>query len=376
MNPSTGTTYVMTTTESRISNRVRLRVSYTDGQGYAETAEALFIISDSLDITVDDNNNDLVPEALGITVDTSGLSTSAMISYQWKRNGVPIKEEGATSAMYKTPQTKEARAAGLVYTVEVVITDRGKTTTRTSAGFEVQNALPVIESIDLVPPLSVDEGEKQMITANATDPNYDTTLTYVWRVKDPDARSASLSVGAATDPATITFTPSDTFVDDTTNPVAEATVTLTLTVTDSADESSSTDVVVTVVKQDNDTITTEELGAPTRSEMILTAPTPNYAADSDGANDNPNPTYQWQRCVASETNCSAPTATYTIINNATNAKYIIPEADNVEGNRLRVIVKYIDGRGNRDEVVSAAFVVEPDTAIRIRAKVFLEGPLQ
>jgi len=258
----------------------------------------------------------------------------------------------------------------------VVITDGGAMVTKTSTEFIVPNAPPLIATID---PVRVNEGEAATITAadKVSDANEDTDFDYEWRVTSGDNEQAPLLRGVDRTLAALTFTPAATFV------AAEdrvATVILTLTVTDSAGASSEQDITVTVVKQNRGTITTQELGAPTRSEMILTAPTPNYAADPDGVATDTKTTYQWAICKASETNdCSADNATYTNINNATNATYTIPEVDNVEGNRFRVTITYTDGQGYPNEVVSAAFKVEPAVQInrlKIRAKVFLEGPLQ
>jgi len=178
-------------------------------------------------------------EELRVMVDQSSLS-SPTISYQWLLNGKSI--DGATEDKHEPPE--EARAAGLAYSVRVVITDGNTMVTQTSTEFIVPNARPMIEGFTPASPVSVNEGTTQTITAMVSDPNFD-VLGYEWRVTNN--AHASLLAGVKTDEATLTFIPADNFVDDAA--ATQTTVILTLTVTDGAGESDEQDITVTVRKQ-------------------------------------------------------------------------------------------------------------------------------
>ena len=92
--------------------------------------------------------------------------------------------------------------------------------------------------------------------------------------------------------------------------------------------------------------------------------------DPDGNATDPNYTYQWQRFSPE----SDPP--WMNINTATAATYDVPDDTPID-TRFRVLVTYTDGQGY-NETVESAEIVYPSLVkgIKVRTKVFLEGPLR
>ena len=81
--------------------------------------------------------------------------------------------------------------------------------------------------------------------------------------------------------------------------------------------------------------------------------------------------------VIENVNCS-PDGVWNDIPEAKGTPYEIMSRSNylVEGNRFRAKATYDDGQGYPEVVYSAGLVYTTRPAVRIRAKVFLEGSLQ
>ena len=105
------------------------------------------------------------------------------------------------------------------------------------------------------------------------------------------------------------------------------------------------------------------------------------ANDPDGGGISNTVAYQWQRCWGSVdgTDCLV-SANWVNIPSATSDSYTIPTSLSgrtiVEGDLFRIGVTYTDRQGYTETVYSSSRGATRSTEIRIRAKVFLEGPLQ
>ncbi|MXX98505.1 MAG: hypothetical protein F4Y58_01165 [Gammaproteobacteria bacterium] len=103
------------------------------------------------------------------------------------------------------------------------------------------------------------------------------------------------------------------------------------------------------------------------------------AVDPDGDNTiNSNPLYQWQWCQSS---CSLSDSWDDINLNADGESYDIPSIisniSTIAEHRFRIKISYTDGQGYTDNTIfTNNLPKDPSANIKVRAKVFLEGPLQ
>ena len=94
-------------------------------------------------------------------------------------------------------------------------------------------------------------------------------------------------------------------------------------------------------------------------------------ADPDGAAAAPSYQYKWQ------SQAIEAASAWTDIADATGVSYTISGDLAATSNRFRVQVTYTDGQGYRETLTSNAIgYTPPDRGIRVRTKVFLEGPLR
>ena len=142
-------------------------------------------------------------------------------------------------------------------------------------------------------------------------------------------------------------------------------------------EAVSTMVSVVVHKKDNGQAAVGSLRRASDNERMLTLPVPFSRDDPDGGTSG-TVVYQWQLCI-SGADCSN-LANWNNISSATSNSYTIPTRLSgrtiVEGDLFRIGVTYTDRQGYTKTVYSGSRGATRSTEIRIRAKVFLEGPLQ
>ncbi len=346
-----------------------ITVSADDGNGGMAQATFTFLIdakpSGSVSIRRDEEDRWLLSSTSAI-VDANGVATT---DYQWYRNDMPI-EDRATSSTYTIPDNNIGRAADTSYRLAVTIVDNiGQLVTTQSNTITIANEAPVIESI---PALQINEGTTQNISISVSDANHD-DLGYSWSTED-----SSLLSNANDNPAILTI-PSDFIKDAVSN---KTTVNLKVTVSDEV--ASTTGIVpVEVIKRNNGEATlgisiTVGSSATTLTAMIL-------SDDPDGGTSG-TVMYQWQVCEGISNRCPLEN-NWNNIKEATSTTYIILDRrveleddrnfDLVEESSIfRIRADYDDGQGYPEVVYSAGRVYTTRPAVRIRAKVFLEGPLQ
>ena len=350
-------------------------VSADDGNGGMAQTTFTFLInakpSGSVSIRRNEKDRWLLSSTSTI-VDKNGIATTG---YQWYRNDMPI-ESRATSSTYKIPSSNIGRAAETSYRLEVTIMDNiEQSVTTQSNTITIANEAPVIESI---PAPQINEDATQDISIRVSDANHD-DLRYSWSTRD--RKDSEVLSNANQNPATLTISPN--FVDATSN---REIVNLEVTVSDEV-ASTAAIVPVEVIKINNGEATlgisvivvrTEESSATTLTAMIL--------SDDPDRGTSGTVTYQWQVCAGSRGRCP-PENGWKNIKEATSTQYIISglsimlkDDSNfflVEDNSLfRIRADYEDGQGYDEEVYSSRRVYTTRPAVRIRAKVFLEGLLQ
>ncbi len=343
-------------------------VSADDSNGGKEQATFTLLInakpSGSVSIKRDEEDRWLLSSTSTI-VDDNGIATT---DYRWYRNDMPI-EVRATSSTYTIPDNDIGRAADTSYRLEVTIVDNiGQSVTTQSNTITIANEAPVIESI---PALQINEGTTQNISISVGDANHD-DLSYIW------TGDSEVEIDTNKNSATLTIPPD--FIKDAAS--TKTTVNLKVMVSDEV-ASTTGRVPVEVIKRNNGEATlgisiTVDSNATTLTAWIL-------SDDPDGGTSG-TVVYQWQACEGSKGRCP-PENKWNNIKEATSTTYIIlnrrvelendRDFDLVEGDSIfRIRADYDDGQGYPEVVYSAGRVYTARPAVRIRAKVFLEGSLQ
>ena len=169
--------------------------------------------------------------------------------------------------------------------------------------------------------------------------------------------------------------------------IIQQTLELSVRVSDTADEV-STMVSVVVNKDDNGQAEVGRLSRGTGDgKRMLTLPNLDFLADDpDGGGITSSVVYQWQLCV-NGTDCEV-LASWDGILNTNSPSYTtpntrIPATQNRmsgytirDGDQFRISVTYTDRQGYTKTIYSGRQSVTPSAEVRIRSKVFLEGPLQ
>ena len=222
------------------------------------------------------------------------------------------------------------------------------------------NEKPVIQSI--TPPQTTSETlviQNITVVVTASDAD-DNNLTYMWNA------TRELDVDEST--ATLVVPP--TFVDRVSS---DTTVNIEVVVSDGTTTTIGM-TSVTVNKVNNGVIT---IGASIEVGSEATTLTATRLTNDPDGNPSEAVMYQWQVCSADD--CSMEGGNWRDIVGATGSPYLIMSgsSDLERGNSFRAVATYTDGQGYPETVNSPAQVYTPLTsAIRIRVKVFLEGPLQ
>ena len=367
-----------------------MNITFTLTAGQAGTATITFTATDNEGLAGDDTTLTVSVDAkptggiiIGsdsndkwqLLIETSTVEDAngiAMTSYQWYRNDLIIN--GANSDTYTIPLSNAARAADTIYRLDVTIVDNiGQEATIQSNVYRVANESPVIESI--MAPEMIDEGDTRSIRVNASDANRD-RLTYTW-----DVNSRYTGIVVSGNPATLSIP--DYFITDVVS--TQTTVKLEVTVSDGI---ASTTGMVSVIanKRDNgDATLRTSLRIEDSRGTTLTTWTALVASEDPDGGTSGTVVYQWQVCDGDRTGCP-PESNWMNIDGAIGTPYVIPGSSVLvrgetfslveERSLFRVIGTYTDRQGYREEVFSPSRIYTTRPALMIRAKVFLEGPLQ
>ncbi len=373
---TTGTLTFTPTNAEASTNTTGFTVTVSAADDTGGTAQAVFALlidaqpTGSVMISRNSTNQwQLEGDPTGIS-DANGI---ARRTYRWYRNNSIIG--GATGNSYTIPGN--GRTAGTRYRLDVTIVDNiGQSATVQSDAITIDNIAPIIRGITITvdppsPPL--EEGDEVTITADATDENND-SLTYSWRVTSGHDGINVSSINARQ----VSFTLPDYLIKSST--LTQQTLALQLVVRDTAAEAVSTMVSVVVNKKDNGQANIGTLSRDNDNERILTLTGLTLTDDPDGGGLSSTVAYQWQRCWGSDgTDCSDAN-NWVNISGATGNSYTIPASLSghtiAEGDLFRIGVTYTDMQGYERTVYSGSRGVSRSTEIRIRARVFLEGPIQ
>ena len=340
-------------------------VSVSDGRGGSATVEFKLLIDaePAGGVSVDDDSdNRWLLRAESTVTDANGIAST---TYQWYRGHRQITGEAATT--YTIPDDPIGRAGDTTYWVEVTFVDNiGQSVTLRSNVYVIFNEKPVITGFD-APTMAVDEGSPmEDIRVIASDVNHN-VLTYRWNVKIGDTR---VLTSTNTNPAILDF-PTDLVVGATT----ATTLILEVKVIDGEFNTTGT-VSVVVKKKNNGQISVESLS---RSERTLTLPLSNIdrSGETDGGV-NGDVAYQWQQCLGG-TDCSdlaswTDIGTESVLGDSEPSYTVLGSVN--DNDRFRVKLTYTDGQGYDETVYSSSLGPDASADIKIRSKVFLEGPLQ
>ena len=341
-------------------------VSVDDDRGSSATAEFTLLINaepepnEGVSIIVSGNIDGNTCDkwllcAKSTVTDANGIADT---TYQWYRGDELIK--GGTAATYEIPDGEEARqtrarTGGTVYKVDVTFVDNIGQSETFSTQHIVVNEKPIIKGFD-APTMAVDEGSSIEVSVNASDENYD-ELTYIWR---GDAR---VLTSTNTNPAILDF-PTDL--------VAANTDTTTLILEVEVSDKSNTDGTVSsmtsvvVNKKNNGTVSGVRLDRD--NQRTLTLLNIDWSREPDGGVGR-NVTYQWQQCLG------GADCLWENIKGAKGTSYTVPDLMN-DNDSFRVELTYTDGQGYKNIAYSSSRGPSASSDIKIRSKVFLEGPLQ
>ena len=302
-----------------------------------------------------------------VGIDPDGDATTPNYAYQWQRAAEGTAQwmdiSGADDTSYTI--TDDLAKTSNEFRVQVMYTD-GQGYRKTRASNEIRYIDQSLSETMLVGDISIEGQVNEGSTFTLTAPTVSGgsgEYNYEWTQTAED--SAQLSGDSA-----LTFTSTNVTLEVAipADFIALATTSANITfkvVVDDGFTMTSSSKVVTINKIDNglaDIAITEANG--TLSVMV------NPNSDPDGNTTDPNYTYQWQQRTSEQ---GSP---WQAIDAATAATYLIP-GDTPINTRFSVLVTYTDGQGYRQTGQSAEIaypsVVE---GIKVRAKVFLEGPLR
>ncbi len=313
---SNSASYALTATD--IGNTMTVTVSYTDGNGNAEsvlsTASTVVMNVNDLpggSVTISGTaTEDQTLTASNTLTDADGLGS---ISYQWKRGGTNIGS--ATNSTY----TLGDNDVGQTITVTASYTDgfgtaESSTSSATSAVVNVNDAPTGSVTI------SGTATEDQTLTAANTLADADGlgTITYQWQRAGTDITGATNSTYVLGD-----------------NDVGQS-ITVTASYTDAqgtaeSSTSSATSAVVNVNDAPTGSVT---ISGTVTEDQTLTAI--NTLADADGLG---TITYQWLRGGSA-------------VSGATSSTYVLGDSD--VGQSITVTASYTDNHGTAESVTSSA----------------------
>ena len=373
------TNYTLELTGSS-AGTAEITVTASDDEG-SSTEEMFTILVDAeptgmVTINLDDSDDDTWRLVTTSTVvDANGIDETKTI-YEWFRNELPQSE---TSNIYRISNDNSGRNGGTKYKVEVTIVDKiGQSATVSSNVYMVKNLAPVINSV-MSTKQNYNEGDSVLVTTKASDANRD-VLTYTLSVNQGARRINKFN--RVSGGATLNFDVPPNWINDDKTADKPEPLQLEVTVSDGSEITMQTTSVV-VTKVDNDTVRQPSISLVDGDPNEFKLGQINPALDPDGRNDgNYNLNYQWQRCLANTNiDCSTESDNWQPIGmpitDPTDRSLTVPDDLRMDGIRFRVQILYTDGQGYRaDDFFSDIRSYSANPAVKVRAKVFLEGPLQ
>ena len=300
-----------------------------------------------------------------VTPDPDGNATNPNYMYQWQQRtpeqGSPWQAiDTATAATYRVPGETPINTR---FSVLVTYTD-GQGYRKTVASNELQYIAQSLSETMLMGDISIEGSVNEGSTFTLTAPTVSGgsgEYNYEWMQTAED--SMQLSGGSA---LTFTSTNATLEVAIPADYIASAATSANITfkvVVDDGLTMTSRSKVVTINKIDNG------LADITITEVNGTlSVTVNPNSDPDGNATDPNYTYQWQQRTPEQ---GSP---WQAIDTATAATYQVP---NETLTHFSVLVTYTDRQGYRQTGQSAEIAYSPVAeGIKVRTRVFLEGPLR
>ena len=293
-----------------------------------------------------------------VTVGSDPDGNAADLDYQWQlrtSDAEWMNIESATSASYTI--TDDLAMEGNEFRVQVTYVDgQGYNTILTSNGLA---AIPVEISAVMI-------SSQPAANADGTI-NEGSTATVTFVVRGGSGRYtydyilAEQPLPSSSTPSLIYNVPTDLITADDT----EQTIELHITVNDTTGQTLEHTANLMIKKVDNGEAEIAISRETTRTLMVK------VGSDPDG---DPNPagyTYQWQ------TRALEPSSRWMNINSATNDTYTITDDLANAGGEFRIQVMYTDGQGYKETLISNVIQhTSPRQGIKVRTKVFLEGPLR
>jgi hypothetical protein len=323
--------------DADVGGVVRVVISYTDGQGFSESATsagtaAVAAVNDAPTGGVSVNGT--ATENQVLTADTSTLGDAdglGTLHYQWQRDtGAGFVNVGSDQATYTLG---DADVGGVVRVVVSYSDGQGFNESLTSAGTTAIAGVNDPRSGGVA--ISGVETENQTLDAVSTlsDPDGLGTLHYDWQ---RDTGSGFVSIGAA-DQATYTLGDAD----------VGASVRVVVSYTDGQgfSESATSGGTGVIAAVDDAPTGGVSITGTAAEDSVLTADT-STLADNDGLG---TLHYDWQRDTGSG---------FVSIGAADQATYTLGDAD--VGGVVRVVVSYTDGQGFANSVTSAASAAVTD----------------
>ena len=333
---------------SKDENGQTVTITVSDGSGgNAQTTFLLLIDAETTGTVSIESDTPWQLQAIAGVGDENGISE---INYQWYKQAAgtsgTILIPGASDTLYKIADEPSERAAGTLYEVSAEILDEIGRTTILSARYTVMNKVPIIRPIA---PMPVKEGHTIDANKVVSDANRD-DLSYTWQAIDESNEEKIIPADSS-----LFVVPADLVK----SPAMQTTMTLQLAVFDGIDDV-TTKVSVVVLRINNGAARSKLL---IRDQQTLMLPTVDLSNDPDGG--GTTAAYTWERCL---NKCIKDDHWKVVVpKTSTPTSYILQSTD--EGYRFRVRVHYRDGQDYPENIFYT-------NAFLIRAKVFLEGPLQ
>ena len=345
---------------TRQTVELHITVNDVEGQTLEHTEDLMIkkVNNGSADIAITEENNIL---AVTVGSDPDGDPNPAGYTYQWQLRALAPSSpwmdiEFATNNTYTIAD--DLAMAGREFRVQVTYDDG-------------QGYRAMLESnvLAIVPPLEVSAvmiSSQPAANADGTI-NEGSTATVTFEVSG-GSRSYTYDYTIGEQPLPSSSTPSLMYNVPTDLIKAESTrqtVELHITVNDTTGQTLEHTANLMIKKVDNGEAEIAISRETTRT-LIVTV-----GSDPDG---DPNPagyTYQWQ------TRALEPSSRWMNINSATNDTYTITDDLANAGGEFRVQVTYTDGQGYSKTLASNVIeYIAPSQGIKVRTKVFLEGPLR
>ena len=380
------------TTASTNTDAELVKVTASDGRGgSAEATFTLLINAEPTVAAVTIKAINVNTWRLTATVDFEDKNgrDETKTRYQWFRAGPgdPPNYTGVQSGpedTYMILNNNTGRAGGTRYKVEVTFVDNiGQSVTKSSAIYMIDNEAPMIKAISqrlengdgtVNRDGTVNEGGTVSITANASDLNYD-RLRYTWRVTSKGQNPRTLT-SATSNNGQFSFDVPANWIKDTSADNTTRTLSLKIVVSDGSLSATPTAEVVVTKFNNGASATSPGIDRDDNTnELTLKTGTDNtaIAADPDNGGDEDSIGYQWQWC-------QSPCLSWMDISGQTGSAYPIPDMIETTGvgdnDRFRLEISYTDGQGYGETIFTNSKAKSATADIRVRAKVFLEGPLQ